>query len=174
MLPKHVAIVMDGNGRWAKQKGLLTIQGHRAGADVARTITECATQLGIEVLTLYTFSYENWKRDFTWIEDFMGLLRWFLKDQIKDLMTHKVRVRCIGDRQRFPKDIQDLMLQLEEQTQHNDAITVQLALSYSGRNEIVRAVRKIARIAQMGDVNPEDITEDNFRQFLRYTRNIRS
>lgn len=166
MRPKHVAIVMDGNGRWAKQKGLMTIQGHRAGADVARLITEKCAQLGVEFLTLYTFSYENWKRDMGWIEDFLGLLRWFFKDQLKDLMANGVRIRCIGDRARFPKDIQDLIETVEKDTQNNTAITVQLALSYSGRNEIVRSIQKIMKAAQKGALQPHEFTEEQLSQFL--------
>lgn len=166
LLPRHVAIVMDGNGRWAKQHNVPTIQGHRRGADVARAITEKAANMGIEVLTLYTFSFENWRRDLAWIEDFMGLLRWFFKSQLKDLIANEVRIKVIGDVSRFPTDIQQLITDVQQQTAANTRITVQLALSYSGRNELVRTLQKIAHQVAAGTINPADINEDVIAQYL--------
>jgi undecaprenyl diphosphate synthase len=157
---------MDGNGRWAKANGVPTIQGHRRGADVARAITERAAKLGVEFLTLYTFSFENWRRDMGWIEDFMGLLRWFFKDQLKDLIENEVRIRVIGDISRFPQDIQRLIEDVQEQTANNTRITVQLALSYSGRNELVRAIKKMVGNAKNGDLSVDDITEENVERYL--------
>ncbi|MCX7337795.1 MAG: polyprenyl diphosphate synthase [Alphaproteobacteria bacterium] len=148
---------MDGNGRWAKKKHLPTIAGHRAGAATARAITEHAAKMGIQYLTLYTFSSENWLRDKAWINDFMGLLRWYLGSEIKDIMAQGVRVRVIGDRTLFPEDIQTLIAETEIKTQHNTTITVILALSYGGRDEILRAVRTLATKAQRGEIAPEAI-----------------
>jgi undecaprenyl diphosphate synthase len=166
-IPRHVAIIMDGNGRWAKSKKMSLIKGHRKGADVAREITEKAAQLGVKTLTLYAFSFENWRRDNTWIEDFMVLLRWFLKDQLKDLMDNGVKIRAIGEVSLMPEDIQKSLKDVEEKTKNNTKITVQLALSYSGRNEIIRAVNKILAACKDGAISEDKpLDEKNFEKYL--------
>lgn len=157
-LPTHVAIIMDGNGRWARSRGLPIIAGHKAGAEMARKITECASGMGIKYLTLYTFSSENWLREKSWIDDFMGLLRWYLRNELKQLMANGVRIQVIGDRSLFPKDIQELIAETEQKTKDNQVITVVLALSYGSRDEIVRAFKKLAQKVKQENLDPSEIT----------------
>ena len=164
--PKHVAIIMDGNGRWAKSRQLPAIAGHRAGAETARNITECASKMGIKYLTLYTFSSENWLREKSWIEDFMGLLRWYLRNELKQLMENGVRIQIIGDRTLFAKDIQDLIFETEEKTKNNTAITVVLALSYGSRDEITRAFKRLAQKVKDGEIDPKALVAEDISKNL--------
>ncbi len=157
---------MDGNGRWAKLRQLPAIAGHKAGAEVARKITECASQMGIQYLTLYTFSSENWLREKSWIDDFMGLLRLYLRNELKSLMANNVRIQVIGDRTLFAKDIQELIKDTEEKTKNNTAITVILALSYGSRDEIVRAFRRLAQKVKVGDIDPDSIKDKDIAMSL--------
>lgn len=159
-IPKHVAIIMDGNGRWAKARSLPTIAGHRAGAKAAEEIVGRANEIGIEYITLFAFSSENWQREQEWVSEFMGLLRWYLQHSIDKLMQHNVRIKVIGDRTAFATDLQDMINDLEERTQDNKGITVILALSYGGRDDIRRATQKIAQDVQNGLLKPEEITEN--------------
>ena len=170
-VPVHVAFIMDGNGRWAKAKGLPTIAGHRAGAETGRRITERAAQLGIKYLTLYTFSSENWLRQKSWIDDLMGLIRWYLKNELKSLMKNGVRLRVIGQRDLLPPDIQTLIEQAEEKTKNNTTITVILALSYGARQELTRAMKSIAYKIAEGTLHTEDVTPALIEQNL-YTAGI--
>ena len=170
-IPKHVSIIMDGNGRWAKSKNLPTVAGHRAGAEVARKITKKAAELGIEFLTLYTFSSENWLRDQQWIDDLMGLLRWYLKNQINDLMKNGVRLRVIGNRSRLASDIVDLIEEIEEKTRNNTSITTVLALSYGAREEITHAAQSIAIKVLNGEIDVSQINAELVSNHL-YTANI--
>ncbi|MBY0281794.1 MAG: isoprenyl transferase [Alphaproteobacteria bacterium] len=165
-LPKHIAIIMDGNGRWAKSRNLPTIAGHKAGAEMARRITEYASKMGIKYLTLYTFSSENWLREKSWIDDFMGLLRWYLRNEFKELMRNGVRIQVIGDRTLFAKDIQELISETEEKTKNNTAITVLLALSYGSRDEITRTFKKLAHKVKAGDLDPSEITVETISENL--------
>ncbi len=169
--PAHVAIIMDGNGRWAKSRGLPRIFGHRRGAEVARQVLRCADELGVSYLTLYSFSSENWRRPPPEVEDLMGLLRVYLRSEVADLHRTGVRVRMIGDRTRMPSDIIDLVEHAETLTAANTGITMVLALSYGSRDELAKAVRQIAREAADGGIRPEDIDEDAIAQRL-YTRDI--
>jgi undecaprenyl diphosphate synthase len=157
---------MDGNGRWAKERGLPAISGHRAGAEAARNIVKAAADLGVEYLTLYTFSSENWLRERSWLDDFMGLLRWYLKNELKQLMNHGVRICVIGNTSLFAQDIQDMIHHVQEETKNNTKITVVLALSYGGQDEIVRACKALAYKVQKGHMEPEDITVDVFSNHL--------
>ena len=161
---RHVAIIMDGNGRWAKKKNLPTIAGHKAGAEAARRITEAAAKQNVEYLTLYTFSTENWQRDERWINELFGLLAWYLEHEITFLCKNNVRFKTIGDRQRLPEKIQKLITKAEEKTKDNTGITVVLALSYSGRDEIVRAVNTIINDAKNGVI--KSIDEKSFEDYL--------
>jgi len=170
-VPVHVAFIMDGNGRWAKAKGLPTIAGHRAGAETGRRITERAAQLGVKYLTLYTFSSENWLRQKSWIDDLMGLIRWYLKNELKSLMKNGVRLRVIGQRDLLPPDIQTLIEQAEEQTKNNTTITVILALSYGARQELTHAMKSIAHKIAEGTLHTEDVTPALIEQNL-YTTGI--
>ena len=165
-IPKHVAIIMDGNGRWAKARSLPTIAGHRAGAKAVEEIIGRAAEIGIEYVTLWAFSSENWKREQEWVEELMGLLRWYLQHSIDKLIKNNVRVKVIGDRSAFAKDLQDMIGSVEDRTQENTGITVILALSYGGRDDIRRATQKIAADIKSGALQPEDITEDLISQNL--------
>lgn len=170
-IPKHVAIIMDGNGRWAKARNQPIILGHRAGAETARKITEHAAQLGIKYLTLYTFSSENWLRSQSWIDELMGLMRWYLKNEIKSLSNNGVRLRIIGQRELLPQDIQDLIDQAEKMTENNSKITLILALSYGSRNEITHALQQIAFKIEEKKLFPQDINAQLIENHL-YTTGI--
>lgn len=159
-IPKHVAIIMDGNGRWAKARSLPTIAGHRAGAKAAEEVVSRAAEIGVDCITLWAFSSENWQREQAWVEELMGLFRWYLQHSVDKLMQNNVRMKIIGDRTTFATDLQDLMNSVEERTQQNTGITLVLALGYGGRDDIRRATQKIATDVQNGILRPEDITED--------------
>ena len=161
---RHIAIVMDGNGRWAKKNNLPTIAGHKAGAEATRRITEAAAKHNVEYLTLYTFSTENWRRDERWINELFGLLAWYLEHEISILHKNNVRLKTIGDRKRLPEKIQKLINKAEEKTKDNTGITVVLALSYSGRDEIVRAINTIIKDAKNGII--DSIDEKSFEGYL--------
>ncbi len=157
--PTHVAIIMDGNGRWASSRGLPRVFGHRRGADVARKILRYADRLGVSYLTLYSFSSENWRRPPREVEDLMGLLRLYLRSEVADLHRSGVRVRMIGDRSRMPRDIIDLVEHAETLTVGNAGIQLVLALSYGSRDEIAAAARHLAAEAAAGRIKPEAIDE---------------
>ncbi len=165
-IPKHAAIIMDGNGRWAKARSLPIIAGHRAGEKAAEDVVKRAAEIGIEYITLFTFSSENWQREQDWVEEFIGLLRWYLQHSIDKLMKNNVRLKVIGDRSTFAKDLQDMIADMENRTQNNTGITVILALSYGGRDDIRRATQKIAMDVEKGIIRSEDITEDLITQNL--------
>src|SRR5580700_4090783 len=143
-LPRHIAIIMDGNGRWAQARGLPRIAGHRQGAEAVRRAVRAAGELGIPYLTLFGFSSENWKRPLSEIDDLMGLLRHYLRGEIAELHRNGVRLRVIGDRERLAADIVTLITNAEELTRENGGVNLTIALSYGGRAEIVAAVRAIA------------------------------
>lgn len=170
-LPRHVAIIMDGNGRWADKNRVSTISGHRTGAEVTRKIVHHAAMRGISYLTLYAFSAENWLRPQGWIDDLMGLLRYNLKNQIQDLNENGVCLKVIGDRNKLPDDIVKLIEKSEIKTAQNNRITLIVALSYGGRDEIIHATRQIATKVKDGHLNIEDITSDTFQHNL-YTTGI--
>jgi len=158
-LPRHVAIIMDGNGRWAKARGLPRIAGHRRGADAARRTLVAAAELGIPYLTLFGFSSENWKRPLDEVDDLMGLLRHYLRGEIAELHANGVRLRIIGDRGRLSPEIVSLIANAEALTRVNQGINLTLALSYGGRAEIVAAVRAIAAEAAAAAIAPHSIDE---------------
>lgn len=166
-----MAIIMDGNRRWAQEKGLPSVMGHRAGIETLKQIIQRGAELGVEYITLYTFSSENWLREKGWLDEFMGLLRMQLKSQLKDLMKNGVRIRTIGNLSLFDNDIQEMIRHMEEATQNNTKITAILALSYSGRDEIVRACQAIAGKVKQGLMSENDITADIMSQHLD-TKNI--
>ena len=157
-IPQHIAIIMDGNGRWANERGKERSYGHQAGVDAVRHITSECTRLGVKYLTLYTFSTENWNRPADEISALMGLVLTSLEDEI--FMKNNVRFRVIGDIKRLPDDVQKKLRETEEHTAKNDTMTMVVALSYSSRWEITEAVRQI--IAD----NPQEITEDTISQHL--------
>jgi undecaprenyl diphosphate synthase len=160
--PTHIAIIMDGNGRWAASRGLPRIAGHQRGADAVRTAVRSCSELGVRYLTLYAFSSENWKRPADEVQDLMGLLRVYLRREINDLAKNGVRMRVIGDRRRLEPDIQDLIAESEERTRGNDRLDLVVALNYGARNEILSAVRGLAADVAAGILDPSAITEDVF------------
>jgi len=164
--PTHVAVIMDGNGRWAESRGLPRIAGHRRGAEAVRRTVEAAAQCGVSYLTLFGFSSENWKRPEGEVGDLMGLLRMYLESEIGALNENGVLLRVIGDRSRFDPDIVKLIDRAESETAGNTRITVILALSYGGRQEIVTAARRLARQAAAGRIDPETIDEAMFADAL--------
>jgi undecaprenyl diphosphate synthase len=164
--PAHVAIIMDGNGRWAKARGLPRIAGHRHGADAVRRTVTAAGEFGIAYLTLFGFSSENWKRPVVEVDDLMGLLRHYLRREIAELHRNGVRLKVIGERSRLPEDIVTLITNAEALTADNLGLRLTVALSYGGRAEIVRAARTIADLAKAGALAPESIDEDLFAHHL--------
>ena len=157
-IPRHIAIIMDGNGRWAKERGKERSYGHQAGVDTVRRITSECVRLGVKFLTLYTFSTENWSRPETEIAALMGLVLSSLEDEI--FMKNNVRFQVVGDIQRLPQSVQDKLQETMEHTAQNTAMTMVVALSYSSRWELTRAAQSIARDVKAGTLQPEDITEE--------------
>jgi len=164
--PRHVAIIMDGNGRWAQARGLPRTAGHQRGAEAVRRSVEGAIEEGIEYLTLYGFSSENWKRPADEIKDLMGLLRLYLKNEVRKLNQEGVKFRVIGDRSKLADDIVALIDDAEAATDGNRRLVLTIALSYGSRAEIVRAARELAAKARAGTVDPEDIDEAAFNGHL--------
>lgn len=166
LLPKHVAIIMDGNGRWAKKRSLPRIMGHRAGADALRRVSRFAGHMGIEYITVYAFSTENWKRSDEEVSGLMSLMLDYLKNAEKELGGDEVRIRVIGDPTRFSDEIQQQIKRVEAVTKDNKAVTVTLALNYGGRDELVHAVKAIAKKVQNGKTNPDSIDEETVSRHL--------
>ena len=157
-IPAHIAIIMDGNGRWATERGKERSYGHQAGVDTVRCITAECTRLGVKYLTLYTFSTENWNRPADEIAALMGLVLTALEDEL--FMKNNVRFQVIGDMERLPQLVQDKLKETMQHTAQNSAMTMVIALSYSSRWEITNAVKQIAKQTAEGKIKPEDITED--------------
>ena len=164
--PVHVAIIMDGNGRWAVSRGLPRVAGHRQGAEAVRTAITSAVELGISYLTLYGFSMENWKRPKAEVADLMGLLRLYLSREVDELDRKGVRIRFIGQRSRLAPDIVSMIEDAEERTRTNAKLNLVVALSYGGRQEITAAVADLARKAKTGEIDPEEIGEDIVAEHL--------
>jgi undecaprenyl diphosphate synthase len=162
-LPNHVAVIMDGNGRWAKKRNLPRIEGHRAGAESVREIVETCARLGIKVLTLYAFSKENWKRPKKEIVTLWRLLEEYLKKEDKVLVKNKFRLQVIGERDEIPPSVQRELERVEKLTENNDNLTVVLALNYGGRSEIVEGVKKLLKEKE---VDVEALDEEKFSSYL--------
>ena len=160
--PRHVAIIMDGNGRWARARGMPRTAGHRQGAEAVQRAVSCAGELGIGYLTLYGFSSENWKRPAPEIEDLMGLLRRYLQSDINKLHKNGVRLRVIGERYRLPPDLVRMIGDAEELTANNLGLNLTVAISYGGRQEILTAARRLAEAVAEGSLEPLDIDEPAF------------
>ena len=158
-IPVHVAIIMDGNGRWAKKRGLPRTAGHAQGARVVEQILEDADHMGIRYLTVYAFSTENWSRPDSEVKALMNLLRTYMKTSLAKCARNNVRIRVIGDKSRLDKDLQDSIANLEKETASNTGIGFQIAINYGSRDEIVRAVQAAAQKVSSGELRPEDITE---------------
>lgn len=165
-LPVHVAIIMDGNGRWATSRGLPRIAGHKRGAEAVRETVRAAGELGIPYLTLFGFSSENWKRPAAEIRDLMGLLRLYLRSEVRELNSNGVRFQVVGDRRRLEPEIIRLIEEAEATTGANTRLTLTLALSYGGRQEIVHAARHLARDVAAGVIDLAAIDEDAFARRL--------
>lgn len=158
-VPKHIAIILDGNGRWAKSKGMPRNYGHVQGAKTVETICEEAYKMGVQYLTVYAFSTENWNRPKDEVDALMKLLRNYLKTCLKTAEKNRMCVRILGDKTGLDEDIQKRIAELEEATRNNDGLHFQIALNYGGRDEIIRAVRKIAEKVKDGSIRENDITE---------------
>ena len=169
--PRHIAIIMDGNGRWAKARGLPRAAGHRQGAEAVRRAVEAAQQLGVAYLTLYAFSSENWKRPRTEVDDLMGLLRLYLRRELAELHKNNVRLRFIGDRQALSRDLVALIDEAEGRTVGNTGLTLVVAINYGSQREIILAARALATDVAAGRIAVDDITEESFASRLQ-TRDI--
>ncbi|MBU6324020.1 MAG: isoprenyl transferase [Bacteroidetes bacterium] len=169
-MPRHVAIIMDGNGRWALQKGHLRSLGHAHGVDAVRAVTEAAAEVGVEYLTLYAFSTENWRRPQEEINALMELLVHTIKSETDTLMKNGIKLEAIGNLEQLPESCNNQLMETVHATRNNNRMTLILALSYSGRWDIIEATRKIAREVKSGNLNPEDIDEDVLNNALNTAR----
>ena len=168
-IPRHIAVIMDGNGRWAKERGLPRREGHRAGAESVREIMEACKELGVEYLTLFAFSSENWSRPASEVHALMSLLERFLREKAKDLDKQNVRLLAIGQLDRLPPRTRELLDSIIARTADHSAMTMVLALSYGAREEIVSAARSLAADAAAGLIGPEDVTAELFSSRLQTT-----
>jgi undecaprenyl diphosphate synthase len=165
-VPRHVAIIMDGNGRWAAERGLPRIEGHRRGVEALRRTVRAAGDLGVEIITIYSFSAENWSRPASEISDLMGLLRRFIRNDLAELHKSNVRVRIIGERRGLDPEIRRLLEESEEVTRHNNGLLLIVAFNYGGRQEIARAAERIAVLVKAGAMQPEDVNADTIGRHL--------
>ncbi|WP_341227515.1 isoprenyl transferase [uncultured Arcticibacterium sp.] len=165
-LPKHIAVIMDGNGRWAKKQGAMRIFGHHHGIKAVRETVEACGELGIEYLTLYTFSTENWSRPKIEVDGIMKLLISTIAKEIPDLNKNNVRLKTIGDLESLPTSAREEMLKGIKLTENNTGLTLNLALSYSGRWDIIQAVKEIASKVKKGEINIDNINEASFSRYL--------
>jgi undecaprenyl diphosphate synthase len=165
-LPRHVAIIMDGNGRWAQARGLTRTEGHRAGAESVRSILRASRELGIGYLTVFAFSSENWGRPKKEVDFLMRLMNRYIKSEIKEIEENGIRLNVIGDLDRVPRVQRTLVLDAIKQTAHNQDMVFTVALSYGGRQEILRAARDVGRACQEGRLDPESLTEEAFARHL--------
>jgi undecaprenyl diphosphate synthase len=164
--PRHVAIIMDGNGRWAAARGLPRTEGHRRGVEALRRAVRAAGELGIEILTIFSFSSENWSRPPAEVRDLMGLLRRFIRNDLAELHGNNVCVRVIGERDDLAPDIRRLLEEAEELTRRNDGLTLVVAFNYGARQELARAAQRLAQEVKAGRLNPDAVTVDAFARFL--------
>ncbi len=165
-LPKHIAVIMDGNGRWAEERGLPRAAGHQAGIVSLRDVTRSSRELGIDFLTVYAFSTENWKRPKREVSMLFRLLRKMLRDEMEEMLENGVRLNAIGQINALPAIVQQELGEAIEKTSQNKGLTLTLALSYSGRWDIVRAIQSLALDVRRGKISPEDISDDIFRSYL--------
>jgi undecaprenyl diphosphate synthase len=170
-MPQHIAIIMDGNGRWAQRKRLSRMEGHRRGLEAAQAVIEACQELGIRILTLYAFSKENWRRPRKEVNALMRLLQKRLLQEREELLKRNLRLNIVGDLEDLPTPMRDLLVETKEMTQHKDGLIINLALSYGGRSEIVAAVRTIIADIEAGRITKSDITPETFSRYL-YTRDL--
>jgi len=165
-LPRHLAIIMDGNGRWAQERNLSRIEGHRAGAESVRTIVRCCRRIGIPILTLYAFSKENWQRPKREVNALWRLLVRYLQSELNEMLGNGIRLNTLGDINELPSSVGDLLYKTMAKTSGNREMILNLALNYSGRSEIVRAARHLAEACVAGAMRPEDVDEAAFARHL--------
>jgi len=165
-IPTHIAIIMDGNGRWAKKRGLPRVAGHKRGVDTVKEIVEACAEVGVKYLTLYTFSTENWKRPKDEVSTLMRLLLRSLRDRVNELYDNDIRLTTIGNTESLPEEVQKQLYSGIERTKNNKKMVLNLALSYSGRWELLEAVKKIVDKANEGKISPENIDENLVSSFL--------
>jgi len=165
-IPRHIAVIMDGNGRWAKQRSLKRIEGHRKGAQSVREIVRACREIGVRYLTLFAFSVENWQRPREEVTALMVLLREYLLSELEEMLENGISLRSIGNVEALPPLIRETLAEIEDKTKGNDRMTLTLALSYGGRDEIVTAAREIARRSRAGTLKEEEITKETFSRFL--------
>ena len=165
-LPRHIAIIMDGNGRWAQQRGWTRVAGHRRGKDSVKEVVETARRLGIEYLSLYAFSSENWHRPKDEVGALMRFLRHYLVSEMKRMMKNGIKLVAIGNIRKLPREVQGALRDAIEQTKHNVGMTVVLAVSYGGREELTDAMRTLARRVRRGELEPEDIDQASVASHL--------
>jgi undecaprenyl diphosphate synthase len=170
-LPRHIAIIMDGNGRWAKKNMLKRGMGHEKGAESVRTVVKTCRELGIRYLTLYAFSVENWQRPKNEVRALISLLETYLRAELGEMKETGIRLFTIGDTGKLPKTVGDLLFRAMEETSENSGMVLNLALSYGGRDEIVRAVQGILRDSRSSEITDETVTKDFFSQYL-YTADM--
>ncbi len=166
-MPAHVAMIMDGNGRWAQERGRPRVEGHREGMESVRAAVKACSQLGVRYLTLYAFSIENWKRPLPEVRFLMSLLETYLRKEVDELHANGVRIRTIGKTNALPKPVQKVLREAMERTKDNDGLTLTLALSYGARWDILRAVQVLAMDVRRGKVSPEDLTEEVLASYLQ-------
>ena len=165
-LPSHIGIIMDGNGRWAKKRGLPRKAGHRQGAKTFRTITRYCSDIGIKYLTVYAFSTENWKRPQEEVDALMSLFKSYLNEALEDFKDDSIVVKFIGDKSGFNDELRELMIENEESSKDRDGMVLNIAMNYGSRDEIVRAVRNISEDVRNGKISSDDITENLFSNYL--------
>lgn len=168
-IPNHVAIIMDGNGRWAQSRGLMRLMGHKAGVKTVKKIVTAASKLGLKVLTLYAFSSENWKRPPKEVTGLMSLLKSYLESELSTMLENNIRLRCMGRKEQLPDEVLQILDRSIEKTAKNSGLILNLALSYGGRDEIIRAARKLAQQSVAGKLKPSEITEEIFSDHLYST-----
>ncbi len=166
MVPNHIAIILDGNGRWAKKRGLPRTAGHTQGAKNIETISRAAYKMGVKYLTIYVFSTENWKRPQSEVDAIMKLLNNYLSNCLKNAKKNNMQVRILGDKTRLDPDMQKKIAELEEVSKQYDGLNLNVAINYGSRDEIVRATRTIAEDVQSGKINPDDITDEMISNYL--------
>jgi undecaprenyl diphosphate synthase len=170
-LPRHVAVIMDGNGRWAKRRFLNRIVGHEEGANSVRAVVRCCRELGIPYLTLYAFSKENWQRPNSEVSALWGLLKRFLSSELEEMIDKEIQLRHIGDMEGIPPDVVQQLLHVVERTRHLHGLVLSLAINYGGRQEIERAARLFATAVRKGEYLPEDLSTQLFSSYL-FTREL--
>lgn len=170
-LPRHVAVIMDGNGRWAKQRGMPRMMGHRRGVDALKDLLRCCRDWGVEALTAYAFSTENWGRPLEEVDFLMALFERVLRRELEEMMAEDVRIRFVGNLTRLPRSLQTEINRAMTETQNNQGINFTIATNYGGRQEIVQACQAIAAQVEAGHLHPDDIDEGIFERHL-YTKGL--